>query len=225
MRADERADIPVASEPPAWLRKMGRPVVSAWLRLDVQGAEHVPPSGPALIASTHGSHLDSLALGAAAERALLYLGSERLLAWPLVGRLLPRVGMVAVRRGEGDAGALDRIHQHLKDGAAVVVYPEGGRTRDGHVYRPRSGIARLAARAGCPVVPAGVRGTAHVWPVGRPPRLRRGMVRVRFGQPMDPPAHHPVDRRRFTGRLHDHLVELSGLPRGEGFRPQPERRE
>jgi len=108
----------------------------------------------------------------------------------------------------------------LDAGHAVVVYPEGSRSRDGRVYRPRSGVSRLAAATEVPVVPAAVVGTYEVCPTGRRPRLRGGRVSIRFGPAIDPPASDtPAERRRFNRILHDALVELSGAERADAFAP------
>lgn len=201
-------------------RRALRPLLRAWLRLRIEGAHHIPPEGPVLIASTHASHADSIALGAAPERPVFFLGDRRLLAWPVLGRLLPRLGMVALRRGAGDTQAMRVLAQLLGAGHAVVVYPEGSRSRDGRVYRPRSGVSRLAAATGVPVVPAAVVGTYQVWPTGRRPRWRGGRVVIRFGPALaPPPADTPAERRRFNARLQDVLVELSGAPRADEFSP------
>lgn len=200
-------------------RRVMRPLLRAWLRLQVHDADRVPVEGPVLIASTHASHADSIALGAAAPRPVFFLGDRRLMAWPVLGRFLPRLGMVALRRGARDTDAMRVIAELLGAGHAVVVYPEGSRSRDGRVYRPRSGVSRLAATTGVPVLPAAVVGSYEVWPTGRRPRLRGGRVSIRFGEPLAPPSDTPADRRRFNRHLHDVLVELSGAPRAEEFSP------
>lgn len=200
-------------------RRVVRPVLRSWLRLVVDDEHHVPTEGPVIIASTHASHADSMALGSALLRPVFFLGDLRLTSWPLLGRWLPRLGMVPVRRGDRDSDALDQLHRLLAEGHAVVVYPEGSRSRDGRVYRPRSGVARLAVATGVPVVPAAVVGTHAVWPTGARPRLRGGAVRIRFGPAMAPPADTPAARRSFSEELHDALVVLSGAARADGFAP------
>lgn len=201
-------------------RRIIRPLLCLWLRLRVDGAVHVPSDGPVLIASTHASHADSMALGAAAPRPVFFLGDRRLLAWPLLGRLLPRLGMVALRRGSGDTTAMRVLGDLLGAGHAVVVYPEGSRSRDGRVYRPRSGVSRLAATTGVPVVPAAVVGTYAVWPTGRRPRLRGGRVTIRFGPAIPAPSvDTPAERRRFNLTLHESLIALSGAERADTFAP------
>lgn len=194
---------------PGWLRRAARPVVLSWLDLTVEDGDRVPDDGPVILASNHHSHADVLALGAGIDRPLTFLGSAHLAALPAVGRMLPSLGFVPIERGSADAGALERCLAILAAGGALVVFPEGGRSRDGRVYRPRSGVARLAAAAGCRTVPIGVRGTRAVWPVGGRPRARGAEVGLRIGRPLDPPAQTPRDRRRWSEHLHRRLVELS----------------
>ena len=216
---DEVAFEPMVPGARSVVRLTLRPMLKVWLRLKVAGLEHVPPDGAVLIASTHQSHADSIALGVAVPRPVHFLGDLRLTRWPVLGAWLPRLGMVPLRRGEADASALDVLRDLLADGRAVVVYPEGSRSRDGRVHRLRSGTARLAADAQAPVVPAAVAGIYEVWPIGHRPRLRGGRVTVRFGPAMDPPGPDPRSRRMFTDALHDTLCELSGCERADDFSP------
>jgi len=200
-------------------RRVIRPLLRVWLRLQVVDEDHVPPTGGVLIASTHASHADSMALGAALRRPVYFLGDERLTHWPVLGPSLPKLGMVPVKRGTADVDALAALQGLLESGAAVVVYPEGSRSRDGRVYRPRSGVARLAAATGAPVVPAAVNGTYEVWPTGARPRVRGGHVDITFGPAIPAPADDPGSRRRFSCVLHDALVDLSGKARADEFAP------
>jgi len=157
-----------------------RPVLRRWLDLRVEGQEHVPTAGAVLLASTHQSHADSLAIASVVPRPTHFLGDRRLIAWPVVGRWLPRLGMVPLNRGEGDEGAMRVLGELLAEHACIVIYPEGSRSRDGRVHRLRSGLSRIAAAARVPVVPVAVAGIHDVWPIGARPRLRGGKVTVRF---------------------------------------------
>lgn len=196
-----------------------RPVLRRWLDLRVEGAEHVPTVGRVLLAATHQSHADSLALGTAVPRPVHFLGDRRLLAWPIVGRHLPRMGMVPLDRGRGDVGAMDVLADLLDRGACVVIYPEGSRSRDGRVHRLRSGLARIAATTGTPVVPVAVAGIHAVWPIGARPRLRGGRVTVRFAAQIAPPEADAASRRRFSLGLQRRLAELAGVAVADDFSP------
>jgi 1-acyl-sn-glycerol-3-phosphate acyltransferase len=210
---------PVVPGARSLVRRTLRPLLRGWLRLGVAGVEHVPATGPVLVASTHQSHGDSIALGVAIARPVHFLGDLRLASIPLLGPLLPRLGMVPLRRGEADASALAVLRRLLDDAACVAVYPEGSRSRDGQVHRLRSGIARLAADAQVPVVPAAVAGIYDVWPIGRRPRLRGGRVTVRFGPAMVPPDPTPRSRRAFNDELQHRLARLGRTTTAADFSP------
>ncbi|MFP4150024.1 MAG: lysophospholipid acyltransferase family protein [Nitriliruptoraceae bacterium] len=215
------AAVPTTSVPgPRSLtRLLLRPVLRTWLRVRADGAAYVPATGPVLIAATHRSHADSIALALAVGRPVHFLGDLALTRTPVLGPLLPKLGMVPLRRGEVDRAALDVVRGLLSDGHAVVVYPEGSRSRDGAVHRLRSGVARVAAELGVPVVPAGTEGVAQAWPVGHRPRLTGARVTVRFARPYPPPEDTPKDRRTFNQQLQRHLAELSRSPMVDTFAP------
>ncbi|WP_106586672.1 lysophospholipid acyltransferase family protein [Murinocardiopsis flavida] len=145
------------------------------------------PDGPCVVVANHSSHADTVALLAAlparsrpkAAAAADYWFGAPLREW--AGRSL--VGVFPVRRGGGGSADLLSAADLLGAGHAVIVYPEGTRSRDGAVGRFHSGAARLAAQAGVPLVPAAITGTRTLLPVGG--GLRRSPVAVRFGTPAD----------------------------------------
>jgi 1-acyl-sn-glycerol-3-phosphate acyltransferase len=196
-----------------------RPILRRWLDLRIEGVEHVPTGGPVILAGTHQSHADSLAIGTAVPRPTHYLGDRRLMSWPVVGPWLPRMGMVPLNRGGGDAAAMGVLAQLLDTGACVVIYPEGSRSRDGRVHRLRSGLARLAAATQVPVVPVAVAGIHDVWPIGARPRLRGGKVTVRFAPQLEAPGPGPAERRTFNLTLQAVLAELAETTVAEDFSP------
>lgn len=197
-----------------------RATLRAWLRLDAAGADLVPDHGGVIVAANHSSHADSLALGGAIARPLLYLGDAALGRTPLLGPLLPHLGLLPVDRGSADAELMQQLAQRIRGGAALVLYPEGSRSRTGEVHKPRSGVARLAAATGAPVVPVGIDGTDRAWPVGERPRLRApSTVRLRVGAPLPAPEDSPRARRAFQEQLHEQLVLLSGRPPADGMAP------
>lgn len=196
-----------------------RPVLRRWLDLRVEGREHVPTAGAVLLAATHQSHADSLAIGTAVPRPTHFLGDRRLMSWPVVGPWLPRMGMVPLNRGAGDEDAMGLLARLLSDAACIVIYPEGSRSRDGRVHRLRSGLSRIAAASEVPVVPVAVAGIHDVWPIGSRPRLRGGRVTVRFAPQLAPPAPAPAARRAFNLELQERLAELAGTTTAADFSP------
>lgn len=208
------------------LFKIGwRPVIS--------GSEHVPETGPVIIASNHLSFVDSIVIPLAVpHRRVTFLAKEEyftgggLLGWPRRA-FFRGFGAVPVQRGsQADArAAMDATLAALQRGWACCIYPEGTRSRDGRLYRGRTGIGYLAFAAGAPVVPAGLVGTDAMQPVGsRLPRPAR--VRISFGPAVRPQdyaaiANPGLARRRLTDEVMDAIAGLSGQERAEGYNALP----
>lgn len=201
------------------VRLILRPLLKFWLRLDVSGADEVPVSGPVIIASTHLSHGDSLAIAVAANRPVFFLGDLKLVSTPVLGPLLPKLGMIPLRRGEADAHALELIGAVLKKDACIAVYPEGSRSRDGKVHRLRSGVARVASEHRVAVIPATVQGITARWPIGKPPKLWGPKVHVSFGRPLYAHDQTPKGRRAFNDQLQQALADLAGVEVADAFSP------
>jgi 1-acyl-sn-glycerol-3-phosphate acyltransferase len=197
-------------------------------RPQIEGVEHVPASGAVIVASNHLSFIDSIVLPLAVpHRRVTFLAkSEYFTGGGLLG--LPRrtffrgMGAVPIDRGEArDAkAALDTALGVLERGWAFGVYPEGTRSRDGRLYRGRTGIGWLALHAGVPVVPVGLTGTDRVQPIGATvPRIAR--VGVRFGEPVLPSAYAglspAIARRRLTDDVMDAVAALSGQERSPEY--------
>ncbi|MCU0269575.1 MAG: 1-acyl-sn-glycerol-3-phosphate acyltransferase [Acidimicrobiales bacterium] len=176
------------------------PVFHFLWRVEVEGLENVPVTGPAIIAPNHVSVLDSFFVPLALPRRITYVGkAEYMDSWK-TKYLFPAMGMIPIDRAGGDAskGALDAAAGVLGRGELFGIYPEGTRSRSGKLHKGHTGVARLALRCRCPIVPVGLQGTVEVMPPdARLPEVFRH-VRVRFGR--------PVDVTRYLDRLDDRLV-------------------
>jgi len=190
---------------------------SWWLRglfrlmggLRVFGLEHLPESGPALLAANHLSWADPPVLRCLIRRTCWFMGNDFLFRIPLLGPLLPMHGAFPVSRGKLDRDALREAEQHLADGDLVVLFPEGGTTITGTLYPFEGGAALLALRANVPIIPIAITGTDRVLPRHPPffPRPARGGVTVTFGPPLHPDDVDPSLPRRerldaLTARLY-----------------------
>jgi len=186
----------------------------------VEGRDNVPRTGPVILASNHLSFIDSPVLTLLAPRPVQFLAKADYFTGTGARGALSRsfftaVGAVAVERGAGQAAqeALDLGRAILDRDEAFAVYPEGTRSRDGRLYRGRTGVAWLALTTGAPVVPVGLIGTQELQPVGsRIPRLHR--ITVRFGDPLDLSRHGSADsgraRRHATDEVMAAIHALSG---------------
>jgi 1-acyl-sn-glycerol-3-phosphate acyltransferase len=197
------------------------PLARLVFRPKVIGRRNVPKRGGVLIASNHLAFIDSIVLTLVARRSVSFMAkSAYFTGRGLKGRLqrafFGGVGAVPVERGAGSAAqdALDAGLRVLEAGEAFSIYPEGTRSRDGRLYRGRTGVAWLALTAGVPVVPVGLIGTDRMQPGGKGP-IRFARVTVTFGEPLDlshfGPATSGRARREATDAVMAEIHRLSGL--------------
>ena len=121
-----------------------KPIVKGWGRMDVSGLDALPETGPVLLAGNHDSYWDPIAIGMAAMPVRQIHALAKSSLWkPVIGKVLDGMGQIPIQRGKGDAHAMDRAIEALRDGVCIGVFPEGTRSL-GRELRPRSGIGRLA---------------------------------------------------------------------------------
>jgi 1-acyl-sn-glycerol-3-phosphate acyltransferase len=199
------------SRPPAAYRIIAyasRPLVRSLFRLEARGLENLP-SGGFVLAANHLSNLDPWPVGLPLfpVRWLRFMAKAELYWWPL-SLVLDAGGAFKVRRGESDGEAISAAIELVRDGYAVVMFPEGTRRRKGvrkrHEARWRSGAARIALTARVPLVPAGISGTERL--------ARLGPLRVAFGAPIATDDLSELQlteaARVATERLRDAITEL-----------------
>ncbi len=145
-----------------------------WVRLEARGLEALPRQGPVLVVSNHDSWLDPLAIAEVMmwrQRQVRFLARASLWKWRIAAAILDRIAQIPIRRGTGDAAALDAAVAALRGGEAVAIFPEGTFSR-GRSLRARRGVARLAQA--CPEVPvvlAAVEGGTALTRFPRRPRV------------------------------------------------------
>src|SRR5579859_7378203 len=145
--------------------------------------ERVPLKGPVILASNHASFLDPPLVGAGIKRGINYLARENLFRFPILGWILHQWQVVPVDREGGGAKGLKAILDRLLAGGAIILFPEGTRTRDGQLQPARSGIGLTVIKSEAPVVPVRVFGTYEAW--GRHVKIPKPhRVVVKYGQPM-----------------------------------------
>jgi 1-acyl-sn-glycerol-3-phosphate acyltransferase len=167
----------------AILKPMAVAVMRLLFGLRGRGMEHVPSQGPVLLVANHASLLDPPLVGGASPRQLSFLAKAELFDIPLFGGLIRRLGARPLRREGPDAGALRTALRVLREGGALLVFPEGTRGQEGVLGPPKPGAGMLAVLGQAPVVPVYISGSGRAWPRGRKlPRPTR--VTVTFGPPL-----------------------------------------
>lgn len=202
------------------------PVARALFRVRIVGVEHVPARGAAIVAFNHVSALDgpalAIELSRRTRRETRFLVAAEFFSRSFFGWVLRTFDQIPIRRGKGDAHALDLALASLHDGSVLAIAPEGGVNPEprGDLQRIRSGIARLALPTGVPIVPVGLWGTQERWPktgiiwggLWRRPRLA-----IVFGPPLLPDGEAGTDadvedlKERLRVRLEEQVTAARAL--------------
>lgn len=206
-----------------WLFKyvfMG-PLLSLLGRPKVEGLEHVPQDGPAILASNHLAVADSFYLPLVVRRRITFLAKQEYFTGTGLKGWFQRwfytvAGQVPIDRTDADSAqsALNTAARILDQRKLLGMYPEGTRSPDGRLYKGKTGLARLALESGVPVIPVAMIGTDVVNPPGSK-MWRFGRVQVRFGEPMDFSRFEGLAGNRFIERavideIMYELMQLSG---------------
>jgi len=198
------------------------PIFLLFWRVRVEGREHVPKKGPAVLAANHQSFCDSFFLPLVVRRKVTYLAKAEYFDSKRTEWFFRAAGQIPIRRGGGKVSerALETAREVLAQGKVLGLYPEGTRTLDQFVHKGRTGVSRLSRECGVPVIPVGISGTVEVQPVDSNFMRPFKTVTIRFGPPMRmPPTSNPEDPfedhdhtvcRDFTDELMHEIARLSG---------------
>jgi putative phosphoserine phosphatase/1-acylglycerol-3-phosphate O-acyltransferase len=210
---------------------LNRPAWFPYARFDIQGAEKIPTTGPALIVANHRSYFDVAAMSllfAERGRPVRFLGKKEVFDAPIVGQLAKAMGGIRVDRGTGSDEPLQAAAEALSMGEAIAMMPQGTIPRGPAFFDPvlvgRWGAARLAQLTGVPVIPVGLWGTEKVWPrSARLPDIRNvtspPTVRVRVGDPVEL-KHVKLDAD--TRRIMKAITALLPAEARRPYEPTPE---
>ena len=140
-----------------------------------RGTENIPDQGGLIIVANHQTYIDPFWVGALVKRPVRFLAWDEAFGWPVVGKALRWLGAWPLQVEKSDPTAIKRSLRWLRDGGAVVMFPEGGRGNpDGSLGRFKPGAVRMALESGVPILPVTIRGGERVWPnTMRVPRLGR----------------------------------------------------
>lgn len=182
------------------VRAVMGPLARRLWKLELEGYERLPAEGPAILCPNHISFLDSALLMCTVPRNVSFVGKAEYMDSWRTRYLFPMMGMIPIDRsgGERSQAALDAAEAVLRRGELFAIYPEGTRSRDGYLYRGRTGAARLAMKVGCPIYPVGIIGTDVIQPPGaKVPKVFKP-AKIRIGRPVRP--------ERYQGRGEEHLA-------------------
>lgn len=197
------------------------PLLRVIFRPRTSGGEHVPETGPAILASNHLSYADWLFMPLTLNRRVTFVAKAEYFTTPGIKgwfqkQFFSGAGQVPIDRTSGSAaeGALSSAKRILGEGELFGIYPEGTRSHDGRLYRGKTGVARLALETGVPVIPVAVVGTDVVAPPGKKFGSFTRPV-VRFGEPLDFARYEGLENDRYilrsiTDEIMYEIMRLSG---------------
>jgi 1-acyl-sn-glycerol-3-phosphate acyltransferase len=193
------------------------PYLRLFFKIRVEGREHIPERGPAILASNHISFCDSFFLPLVLPRRVRYVAKAEYFDNWKVAWFFRANGHIPIRRGEGAdwKRAMDAAAGALDAGELFGIYPEGTRSKDGRLYRGHTGVAMLALRTGAPVVPIGFIGTDKAQPVGSKMIWPFKAITIRIGPPLElkaPEGQRSGQRalRAMTDSVMTEIQRLSG---------------
>jgi 1-acyl-sn-glycerol-3-phosphate acyltransferase len=200
---------------PRFIAGLCRFSLQALARVDIEGLEHAPESGPLIVAANHMSNTDPPFIGGYLAPALgrrpVFLAKDALFKGPL-GILIRSLGAEPVKSGGSDIDAYRTAKRILDDGGVMAILPEGTRSRDGVMAKPKPGVSLLAVRTGAPVLPVGISGTDRL--LGRNQTLPKIGTRItlRIGAPFHLELPPDTDRRSGLAAADDELMRrIAGL--------------
>src|SRR3954463_2888370 len=193
-------------------------ISQVWFRFQFRGKGYVPFEGPVLLVSNHQSNLDPVLVGIACPRQLKYLARQGLFFWPF-SLWIRSLGAVPIDREKGALAGIRTTLQLLKQGEAVLVFPEGSRTPDGKLHELLPGFCLLARRSGASIVPCGIEGAFDALPRGSAfPRL--ASIRLEFEKSISPKEVSQMSDRELVdvvrGRIERALRIEAPTPCGRG---------
>lgn len=168
-----------------WYYYVARLIVRTWLRLftrwQVRGRENIPSQGPLLVVANHVNLIDVPLLGVSFDRRVIFMAKKELFHFRLIGHFVSGLGAFPVHRGQLDRKALRQANRVLADGQALIMFPEGTRSRSGQLRPAFPGSALVALRSGVPILPVAITGTEKI--KGATWLLRRPQLTVNIGHP------------------------------------------
>ena len=191
----------------AWSRALLR--ISS-VRVQAEGQDKIDANGSYVFVSNHASYMDTPVVLANIPVEFRFLAKKGLFQIPLLGHHLARAGHVPVPREDPRAAvktlalAADIIRER---GTSLLIFPEGGRSRDGQMREFKEGAAYIAIKAGVPAVPVGVVGSRSVLPFGSG-KVQPGMILMRVGDPIPTTGLTLRDRHKLSAELRDRVAKL-----------------
>ncbi|MBI2119779.1 MAG: 1-acyl-sn-glycerol-3-phosphate acyltransferase [Elusimicrobia bacterium] len=171
-------------------------------RLEIVGKENVPLNGGVLLASNHVSYADPPLVAASVDRFIHFFAKEELFHMPVIGWFISQVNAFPVKRFEHDIGAFKKAQKLLTQGEAVVLFPEGRRSKTGELGKAKAGVGMLSLKTGVPVVPIYISNSYKIFSFKK--------IKVFIGKPIKAPEveNQKLYYQSFSEQVLSSIAEL-----------------
>ena len=179
--------------------------VKIGFKFRAEGVENLPQTGGYILCSNHRSYLDPIFLGVKVKRQLAFMAKEELFRVKVLGPIIKKLGAFPIARGKGDTGAVEFAIDTVKSGKALMLFPEGTRSKDGKLLKLKSGVIVIASQSQGLIVPSAIVFEGKL-------RFRRE-VTVRYGKPIscDELGLNGVDRQSLKTAREKLMARISEL--------------
>ena len=140
------------------VKGIARVLFSLVYRIEIEGKEHLPERGKAIVSPNHFSMMDPIIIGAFLPRKVNFMAKEELFSNKLFALILNKLGVFPVKRGGADIGAIRTALRILNNGDIFCIFPEGTRSKTGEILKAKPGTAMIAIRARSPIIPIAIIG-------------------------------------------------------------------
>lgn len=151
-------------------------IIKVIYRVQIEGIENIPKKGPIIVCPNHISFLDPPIIGALLNRRIYFMAKAELFKNPILGFVLSKgLGAFPVKRGTSDLSAIKTALNHLKNGQAIGMFPEGTRSKNGILQKAEPGVSMLAIRGHAAVIPVGIKSNYRLF----------SKIIIRIGKPIN----------------------------------------
>lgn len=175
-------------------------------RLGAYGKKNIPSKGGFLLLCNHQSYLDPVICSAAINRACCFAARDTLFK-SFVGKLMTSLNAIPIKRGQADIKAMRMFIDKLKEGYALILFPEATRSTDGKISDIKPGFGLLSRRSKTPVVPVVIDGAFECWPKGQK-MFSFGKIVISYGEPIPPEKIKELGDVEFSKMLTEKLRQM-----------------
>ncbi len=187
------------------------------VKVDVSGQENVDPGRPRIYMSSHQSYFDIFALLSHLPVDFKFILKRELMNIPLLGPAMKGAGYIPIDRGDPRKAikSMNEAAERMRNGASVLIFPEGTRSSDGRLQPFKSGGFHLALKSGCEIVPVGIAGSYRIVPKGSF-RVNKGSFTLRIGRPISTVGYSKRQTEHLMGEVRKAMLALMGQEEAAG---------